>query len=537
MEIIIHGHLDTLYAIQKSNGGDRHKPLVSIAKKPLHCAPPRLQRIMFDLMSYRPVIVYKKGSELFIADTLSRDCHLRETQSSSVERIEIHICVPMTPVKIEELKTATVEDREMSQLKSQILEGWPSTIEMVPESLKKYWTFRDEFAVYEDIIFRGDRVVIPSKLKDATLKEIHRGHLGIQRSLSRARENVYWHKMNDDVIQHVQNCRACQYHQKDKPEEPVLTHKIPERPWQIVGADIYQLERVNYLVIADSYSGFFDFSVLASITSFSVIQCLKKWFAAHGVPETLRCDEGTQLVSREMRKFAEEWNFSVETSSPYHKRSNGLAERYVQEAKLLLMKCAADKSDMYLALLNQRNTPNGNLGSPVQRLMGRRTRGTLLTSERLLKPQLIQNVSHKLQEKRSKYKEHHDRGTKLQQPLSVGQKVLLRLKQRNWKPAVVVSPGPTSRSYMVKTPEGRVLRRNSWFLRALPGQDANQSTSTQTTTSVAQTDAKDLPCVRSELPSSADQPTPIVLSPGAETEACVTTRSGRIVRKPERYGH
>ncbi|KAG8187519.1 hypothetical protein JTE90_019949 [Oedothorax gibbosus] len=180
----------------------------------------------------------------------------------------------------------------------------------------------------------------------------------------------------------------------------------------------------------------------------------------------------------------------VETSSPYHKRSNGLAERYVQEAKLLLMKCATDKSDMYLALLNQRNTPNGNLGSPVQRLMGRRTRGTLLIHEKLLKPQLIQNVSRKLHKKRNKYKEHHDRGTKLQQPLSVGQEVLLRVKRRKWKPAVIVSPGPTSRSYMVKMSDGRVFRRNSWFLRALHSQDATQSSSTQTTTSVAPTNDK-----------------------------------------------
>ncbi|KAG8189628.1 hypothetical protein JTE90_009559 [Oedothorax gibbosus] len=88
-------------------------------------------------------------------------------------------------------------------------------------------------------------------------------------------------------------------------------------------------------------------------------------------------------------------------------------------------------------------------------------------------------------EKRNKYKEHHDRGTKLQQPLSVGQEVLLRVKRRKWKPALIVSTGPTSRSYMVKMSDGRVFRRNSWFLRALHSQDATQSSSTQTTTSVA----------------------------------------------------
>ncbi|KAG8180000.1 hypothetical protein JTE90_020955 [Oedothorax gibbosus] len=119
---------------------------------------------------------------------------------------------------------------------------------------------------------------------------------------------------------------------------------------------------------------------------------------------------------------------------------------------------------------------------------------------------------------------------------SVGQEVLLHVKRRKWKPAVIVSPGPTSRSYMVKMSDGRVFQRNSWFLRALHSQDATQPSSTQTTTSVAPTNDKDLPCVQSEPPSSADQPVTSIPSPGAGNETCVTTRSGRAVRKPERYG-
>ncbi|KAG8198447.1 hypothetical protein JTE90_022184 [Oedothorax gibbosus] len=244
------------------------------------------------------------------------------------------------------------------------------------------------------------------------MRAIHLGHLGVQRSLSRARENVYWYGMNKDITDHVEKCQTCQCHQKDKPEEPILIHKIPHRPWQIVASDICQVERVNYLVIADSYSGYFDFSVLPNITTASVIKCLKSWFAVHGVPETLMCDEGTQLISREIKKFAEDWNFSIHTSSPHHKRSNGLAERYVQEAKLLLRNCVADKSDIQLALLNQRNTPRGNLGSPVQRLMGRRTKSTLFVEEKLLKPQLIKNVPSKLRERRNLEKQYADRGTK-----------------------------------------------------------------------------------------------------------------------------
>ncbi len=55
-----------------------HKPLETIMKKPLLSAPMRLQRMMLQLQRYDLSLVYKKGSQLFIADTLSR-AYLNET--------------------------------------------------------------------------------------------------------------------------------------------------------------------------------------------------------------------------------------------------------------------------------------------------------------------------------------------------------------------------------------------------------------------------------------------------------------------------
>ena len=49
-----------------------HQPLVSILNKPLHKAPLRLQRMMIVLQRYDINIVYKKGKELYVTDTLSR---------------------------------------------------------------------------------------------------------------------------------------------------------------------------------------------------------------------------------------------------------------------------------------------------------------------------------------------------------------------------------------------------------------------------------------------------------------------------------
>ena len=49
-----------------------HKPLEAIFLKPLSQAPSRLQRMMLQLQGYHIELVYKKGSEMYIADALSR---------------------------------------------------------------------------------------------------------------------------------------------------------------------------------------------------------------------------------------------------------------------------------------------------------------------------------------------------------------------------------------------------------------------------------------------------------------------------------
>lgn len=49
-----------------------HKPLEVIVKKPPHRAPKRLQRMLIRFQLYNVSLGYKKGSTMYLADTLSR---------------------------------------------------------------------------------------------------------------------------------------------------------------------------------------------------------------------------------------------------------------------------------------------------------------------------------------------------------------------------------------------------------------------------------------------------------------------------------
>ncbi|KAK3749613.1 hypothetical protein QZH41_003226 [Actinostola sp. cb2023] len=157
----------------------------------------------------------------------------------------------------------------------------------------------------------------------------------------------------------------------------MIPHEIPQYPWQIAATDLFTWNCGNYIVVVDYHSRYWEVASLHNTTSASVIEKLKQFFARHGIPETLKSDNGPQYSSTEFSKFAAVWKFSHVTSSPKYPQSNGLAEKTVQTVKSTLEKAKRDGKDPYLAMLELRNTPVGNYKSPAQLSMGRRLRSIL----------------------------------------------------------------------------------------------------------------------------------------------------------------
>ena len=165
--------------------------------------------------------------------------------------------------------------------------------------------------------------------------------------------------------------------------EPLLITPLPDYPWQMIGTDLFELSGEHYLLVVDYFSRYPEISRLTSTTSAAVITSLKSIFARHGIPETVRSDNGPQYASREFSMFAELYGFQHTTSSPRYPQSNGQAERTVKTVKQMLRQ----SEDPYLALLNYRATPlPWCKRSPAELLMGRRIRTRVPQLPELLKP-------------------------------------------------------------------------------------------------------------------------------------------------------
>ena len=141
--------------------------------------------------------------------------------------------------------------------------------------------------------------------------------------------------------------------------------------------------------------------------------------------------------------------------------------------KNFLAKAVKSEQDPYLVLLvmDWRNTPTETLNSsPVQRLFGTRTKTRLPTSNQLLKPKLLEEVSQKLKLQKAKESLYYNKGAKELEEFRPGDIVRLQPstsqtgKKKDWTQARVKGKVDI-RFYQVRTEDGRVFRRNRGHLR------------------------------------------------------------------------
>ena len=55
------------------------------------------------------------------------------------------------------------------------------------------------------------------------MEQVHYGHNGINGSLSRARDIVYWPNMTADIKIYVKKCETCNTYQSSQQREPLIS--------------------------------------------------------------------------------------------------------------------------------------------------------------------------------------------------------------------------------------------------------------------------------------------------------------------------
>jgi len=126
--------------------------------------------MLMRLQRYHFTIKYKKGTSLHLADTLSRAAlptpvHARVTgfevfRTELTEESDTHN-PRLTETTESRLRAETRKDEHLSKLMTTIVQGWPDDRNQVPQTLRAYWTYRDELTIDNGLIYKGAQVMIP----------------------------------------------------------------------------------------------------------------------------------------------------------------------------------------------------------------------------------------------------------------------------------------------------------------------------------------------------------------------------------------
>ena len=126
--------------------------------------------MILRLKKYDLKVTYKKGSEMYLADTLSRTF----VQSSTVEdtrgdaekdteSINMVQYLPVSETTQNIIATATESDPVMKELKTTIREDWPENKDFLPARIRDYFSFHKELTIQNGLVFKGERLVVPDK--------------------------------------------------------------------------------------------------------------------------------------------------------------------------------------------------------------------------------------------------------------------------------------------------------------------------------------------------------------------------------------
>ena len=176
-------------------------------------------------------------------------------------------------------------------------------------------------------------------------------------------------ELNSDIKCLIESCPTCQHHHPQEPWQLLQPTPAPECPCHLLCTDYYHFDRSEYLVVRDYYSRMPIIKrIPASQCSASkTISVLKEFFAENGIPEVLHIDNGPQFSNALFTKFATDWKFDHNTSSPRNPRINGQAEAAVKTVKGLLTHAKCSGQDLYLAVLAYHSTPiYAHLCSPAE---------------------------------------------------------------------------------------------------------------------------------------------------------------------------
>ncbi|XP_043206001.1 uncharacterized protein K02A2.6-like [Amphibalanus amphitrite] len=367
----------------------------------------RLQRIAMELAAYQYDVELRKTADMALADSLSRmalpDSEQEQTAAEAdTSGLDCHLMFmdgAGPPLTARELESGTRRDPLLARVLSHVRHGWPSVTE--PE-LAPYRQRETELSTDRGVLLWGGRAVIPQRLRERVLQELHTGHLGGSKMKQLARRYLWWPGLDADLEAMARGCHSCAEKRGAPPRATLHPWEPTSGPWQRIHVDFAgPVENKYLMVVCDSHTKWVEAIIMPTTSAGRTVEELRELFARFGIPDQVVTDNGPQFTSTEFGIFLSNNGVRHIRTAPYHPASNGAAERAVGVLKSGLRATARDGGSLHQrvqkVLIAYRTAPHAVTGRPPAEVMFGRPIRTRLDR---LHPSIIRDVTDSQQDQR-----------------------------------------------------------------------------------------------------------------------------------------
>ena len=162
---------------------------------------------------------------------------------------------------------------------------------------------------------------MPESLWKHAIALAHEGHQGMARTRARLREKVWWPNMDKQAEQFVKACHPCQLVGLRSKTEPIRSTTLPEVLWGDIAVDQLEIPDGNQLlVVVDNYLRWPEVILLKKTDASHVTKAMEGIFQTHGIPESVRSDNGPLFSSAEYEGFLDYLGIVHLKGIPYWRR-------------------------------------------------------------------------------------------------------------------------------------------------------------------------------------------------------------------------
>ena len=486
-----------------------HKPLTKLfGDRTLdEITNPRLRGLKQQTLLWRFSIMHKPGKDNNFSDATSRNPSINDssvendflqkicTYDKDFDTMEIELASLASEglfiVTWETVKTESQKDPQIRDLINIIASGFPLSKESLPPTLQDFWKYRNDLYVIDEVVLYKNRIVIPQSLRKDVLQSLHSAHQGVSAMNERAKVEIYWPNITNDIQNVRDSCRDCNRIAQTQPKLPPQDPFVPSTPFEAIACDYFFFMGWYYLIAADRLSCWTEISKIRQGTTESgstgLCTAFRKLFSTFGVPYEVSSDAGPEFKAHNTEAFFNRWGIHHRVSSSYLPSSNGRAEVAVKSAKRLLMKNISadgnlDTDEMVRALLMLRNTPDPNCRlSPAEVIFGRRLPDSLPGISKETSTYDNPHIAGRWKEawalKEQSLKERYVKSTEALnhrshplEPLNVGNHVFIQnqtgINPTRWDRSGIIMEVLDFDKYIVKVSgSGRLTTRNRRYLR------------------------------------------------------------------------